>query len=559
MTVGTGYKSGPYAGDGVSVDFNITFYFKDQTHIKVTKLDTLTDTESTLVLTTNYSVSGVGTNPPTGKITALVAPLSTDTITITRNVPLDQQSSYPETGRFPAKTNEGDHDLSAMRDQQLQEQVDRTLKFPVSSTANPPSLSEFAAPEDGATLVYDFALNKFVAGATGDEIINAQAYAVLASQWASLTSGIVASTEYSAKAWAVGGTNVSATANRGSAKEWAISATSPDGTSSKSSKSYAADAAASAIAAATFNPALYALLAGAAFTGSVSMTGSAKFLTIRDTGASSNFLISQNSSGNCFINNQTASGTLGFYTNNGSGGAITLYSGGEVGLTARLGIGGVPAANLLLDVQGTTGAFAPPRGTTTNKNAIGSPTAGMIFYDTTLSRVAFYNSAWDTLAQGLGNIAQAAIIQATSTYTAFGTGASHNIPNDDTPPTTSETEAILSALTVIPVSATNYLEFNGKVCNDIATSGTNYAVGLYKDATTTVEPGLLFIDRDDANGNCQTFCFNGRVIAGSTTSRTYTPRMGTMGSIAFYINGDSSSRKYGGALETFVKCLERNS
>jgi hypothetical protein len=55
----------------------------------------------------------------------------------------------------------------------------------------------------------------------------------------------------------------------------------------------------------------------------------------------------------------------------------------------------VNTTNVALDVQSTTKAFAPPRMTTTQKNAIGSPSAGMIVYDSTLNSLQDYNgSAW---------------------------------------------------------------------------------------------------------------------------------------------------------------------
>jgi hypothetical protein len=52
----------------------------------------------------------------------------------------------------------------------------------------------------------------------------AAASATLASQWATKTDGQVASTDYSSKAWAIGGTGVTDTASAGAAKEWATAA-----------------------------------------------------------------------------------------------------------------------------------------------------------------------------------------------------------------------------------------------------------------------------------------------------------------------------------------------
>lgn len=64
-----------------------------------------------------------------------------------------------------------------------------------------------------------------------------------------------------------------------------------------------------------------------------------------------------------------------------------------------MGIGvASPNANAILDVASTTKAFMPPRMTTTQKNAVGTPTAGMVVYDSTLGKLAVYTgAAWETV------------------------------------------------------------------------------------------------------------------------------------------------------------------
>ena len=62
--------------------------------------------------------------------------------------------------------------------------------------------------------------------------------ATLATNYATKTDGSVESSQYSSKAWAIGGTGVTDTAGSGSAKSWAVEADAVDG-SEHSSKSYA--------------------------------------------------------------------------------------------------------------------------------------------------------------------------------------------------------------------------------------------------------------------------------------------------------------------------------
>jgi hypothetical protein len=55
----------------------------------------------------------------------------------------------------------------------------------------------------------------------------------------------------------------------------------------------------------------------------------------------------------------------------------------------------VPSSKLT--IQSTTQGFLPPRMTTTQKNAISSPAAGLVVYDTTLAKLCVYTTAWETI------------------------------------------------------------------------------------------------------------------------------------------------------------------
>lgn len=64
-------------------------------------------------------------------------------------------------------------------------------------------------------------------------------------------------------------------------------------------------------------------------------------------------------------------------------------------IAPRVGIGGTPNANAILDVQSTTKAFMPPRMTQSQRDAIPSPTEGMIIWNLTTHGLSSYNgSVW---------------------------------------------------------------------------------------------------------------------------------------------------------------------
>ncbi len=54
-----------------------------------------------------------------------------------------------------------------------------------------------------------------------------------------------------------------------------------------------------------------------------------------------------------------------------------------------------PNTSAILDITSTTKAFMPPRMTTTQRNAISSPTAGMIIYNSTTNKLNVYTTLWE--------------------------------------------------------------------------------------------------------------------------------------------------------------------
>lgn len=66
--------------------------------------------------------------------------------------------------------------------------------------------------------------------------------------------------------------------------------------------------------------------------------------------------------------------------------------------TAKIGAATAPNASSVLDIESTTKGFLPPRMTTAQKNAIATPTSGLVVYDTTLGKLCVRGvSAWETI------------------------------------------------------------------------------------------------------------------------------------------------------------------
>jgi len=125
-------KSGPYSGNGVATVFAYGFRILDATHIQVV---TTTGGTDTIVSASAYSVSGVG-NASGGNVTFTTAPATGTTINLIRNAPFTQGVDLENQGAYYAETVEEAFDLAAMRDQQLQEQINRSVKIPVGEDAS---------------------------------------------------------------------------------------------------------------------------------------------------------------------------------------------------------------------------------------------------------------------------------------------------------------------------------------------------------------------------------------------------------------------------------------
>lgn len=130
-------KAGPYTGNNTDVQYTFGFKVFADSDLVVTRAVIATGTESTLVLTTDYSVTRNADQDvdPGGYITLTAALADTYTLTLTSAVPDTQPAVFTNLGGFfPAVLNNALDRLTILV-QQVKETVGRALKVAVSTPA----------------------------------------------------------------------------------------------------------------------------------------------------------------------------------------------------------------------------------------------------------------------------------------------------------------------------------------------------------------------------------------------------------------------------------------
>ena len=155
MTVSTTIVKNSYNGDSTTATFNFTFKVLANTELKVI-IRSANATETIKTLNTHYSITGIG-NANGGSITFTAGniPSSTEQVVLIRETAQTQNIDYLSNDPFPAETHEEGLDKSIIITQELQEQINRSIKLSRTNTINSTEFSIGAADRAGKILGFD--------------------------------------------------------------------------------------------------------------------------------------------------------------------------------------------------------------------------------------------------------------------------------------------------------------------------------------------------------------------------------------------------------------------
>ena len=178
MTISSTTVKNSYSGNGSLATFNYTFKIFANTDLQVI-IRSSTATETVKTLTTHYTVTGAGNaNGGTVVFTSGNIPASGETVVIRRAIPQTQAIDYIANDPFPAESHEEGLDRATMAVQQLQEEVNRSIKLSRTNTMNS---TEFAiGSSDRAGKIFGFDSN--------GELVVSQELGTFKGNWSASTT-----------------------------------------------------------------------------------------------------------------------------------------------------------------------------------------------------------------------------------------------------------------------------------------------------------------------------------------------------------------------------------
>lgn len=160
MTISSTTNRVTFNGNGVSTSYDVSFPFHNQIDLVVLSTVILTGVQTTKVITTHYTIGGVpdaqGHYSNGGTVDFLVAPASTERITIYRDAEAVQGLDLVANDDLPAEATEAQFDYLTMLIQRVKDQINRTLQQPEGDAA---TVSRLPAKVERASLYLAFDAN----------------------------------------------------------------------------------------------------------------------------------------------------------------------------------------------------------------------------------------------------------------------------------------------------------------------------------------------------------------------------------------------------------------
>ena len=153
MTISTTIIKNSYSGDDTTTVFAYAFKIATTADIEVI-IRSSAGVETTKTLTTHYSVSGAGVATG-GNVTMGTAPVTGETLFLRRSTTRTQAVDLVENDPFTADSVEGAFDKNLAISQEVQEELDRSIKVSKTNTITSSEFTTSASDRANKTLGFD--------------------------------------------------------------------------------------------------------------------------------------------------------------------------------------------------------------------------------------------------------------------------------------------------------------------------------------------------------------------------------------------------------------------
>ena len=175
MTVSSLTVKNSYNGDNTTTAFSYTFPIHTAAELQVIERSAL-GTETVKTLNSDYTITDNGAAG--GSVNFSTAPANGVTIVLLRNTSLTQEVDYVSNDPFPAETHEGALDKLTLQVQEVQEEVDRSLKLSRTNTMNSTEFTVNSSDRSGKILGFD----------TNGELVVSQELGSFKGNWSTSTT-----------------------------------------------------------------------------------------------------------------------------------------------------------------------------------------------------------------------------------------------------------------------------------------------------------------------------------------------------------------------------------